>query len=42
MTSETSRIFHRMMLKIIGGVLLLAGIIYLRYRSGAVSRREKR
>jgi hypothetical protein len=31
-----------MMLKIIGGALLLAGIIFLRYRSAAVSRREKR
>jgi hypothetical protein len=31
-----------MMLKLIGGVVLLAGVIYLRYRSAAVSRREKR
>jgi hypothetical protein len=31
-----------MMFKVIGGAVLLAGVIYLRYRSAAVSRREKR
>ena len=31
-----------MMFKLIGGVVLLAGVIYLRYRSRAVARREKK
>lgn len=42
MGRQKSRIAIEMMFKIIGGVMLVTGVIFLRYRSAAVSRHKKK